>query len=285
MLYSSVALAAPVVDNSIAHNPEKVKPVQDDNIIKDIIESIPSPVEISMAIKDSKGLYNKNLLSPTDNASNYSDSYKKALNLGVYGTDLGFANIYGRTTDVLSYLNVVRDLANDLGIGQFFDYNTIKKLAESADNLDLLIAETTSNFDKINYNLRQQRRDNLSILMLTGGWLEATYLTTKVYEQKNDPVLREKIGEQKVVLEQILLVLDLYKTNPGFGDLLADLRELERAYESVEIVTTMGGGVTQEIIDGQLVVSDGSESSVEITDADIQNISSLIKSIRNKIIS
>jgi hypothetical protein len=257
---------------------------QDNSIIKEIIESIPSPVELSMVIKDQEGLYSKTYLNPTANESKYNTSFKQALNLGIYGTDLGFANIYGRYQDITSYLNVVQGLAEDLSIGQFFEIEQLRKLAESQNNINQLIAETTSNFDKINFHLREQNRDNLSILMLTGGWVESLYLTTRVYEKSKNEVIREKIGEQQVVLGQIMLVLDMYKSNPEFADLVNDLHKLEDVYSQIEMETTYGEA-TQELVDGQLVAVGGSSSTVNITDADVQSISSIVRSIRNKMIN
>ena len=95
-------------------------------------------------------------------------------------------------------MNSVQNLAEGLTIGQFFDYATLKSLAESADqNLDALLRTTTANFEKINYHLRQQKREHLSILLLTGGWLEAVYLTTLVHQRTQNEVLREKLVSKK----------------------------------------------------------------------------------------
>ncbi len=261
------------------------KELQDEeSFIKIILESIPSPVEITTIIKEGGNLYNKADLNPTSNSSKYSSSYKKAINLGIYGTDLGLANMYGKNQDAITYLNSVKSLADGLSIGQFFDYETLKGLLESANNIDQLIAQTTSNLEKINHHLQKQSRDNLSVLILTGNWIEGLYLTTKVYERKKNDVLREKIGEQKIVLEQLLSALEFYKTKPYFPELINDLNELYDIYDAISIETTFGAA-TQKIVDGQLIVEDSSESTVNITDADVQTITSLVRSIRNKMIN
>mgnify|MGYP001115689752 CR=1 FL=1 len=257
----------------------------DDDIINDILQSIPSPLEISLLIKEVGSYYNKADLNDHGKVSTYSTNFDKALNLGIYGTDLGYANIYNKNQDALNYLNSVQNLAEGLTIGQFFDYATLKSLAESADqNLDALLRTTTANFEKINYHLRQQKREHLSILLLTGGWLEAVYLTTLVHQRTNNEVLREKIGEQKIVLDRILLVLDVYKTRNGFAELIADLKKLQSIYNQIEIETVYEEPTMVEK-DGVLVVVDNTKSVVNITDRDIDTITSLTKSIRNKIIN
>jgi hypothetical protein len=67
---------------------------------------------------------------------------------------------------------------------------------------------TTKNFNNINGYLQQQKRANLSILILTGGWLEALHITCQVVEKNpNNDALKERIGEQKIILENIMLLL------------------------------------------------------------------------------
>lgn len=257
-------------------------PTLSDDLINQIIESIPSPIEISFIIKEVSELYSRADLNDANSVGKYDTQFRKALNLGVYGTDLGYANIYGKNQDALSYLKSVKDLADGLSIGQFFDYNTIKRLAESSNNLDSLLVTTTSNIEKINYHLRKQKRESLSILLVTGGWVEAIYLTTLVYQRTKSPLLKEKIGEQKMVLDQILLVLDVYNTRPDFPELITDLRELEKVFREIEIETTYIEPTTIEK-DGVLVVIDNSKTEIKITDSDVDSITSLLKSIRSKI--
>ncbi len=256
--------------------------VMSDEIINDIIQSIPSPLEVTMLIKEGN-IYNRDYLNPSDRASNYTTNFRKALNLGVYGTDLGYANIYGQTQDAISYLNSVQKLAEGLSIGQFFDYHTLKKLAESENNLDSLILNTTQNFEKINFHLREQKRESLSILLLTGGWVEATYLTTLVYNKTPNQSLRDKIGEQKIVLGQILLVLDVYRSKPDFPELISSLRELQKVYDDIEISTVFGDPVMVEK-NGELVFVDKSESKIQMTDEHVARITDLINKIRERII-
>jgi hypothetical protein len=269
------------------------------DIISDILQSIPSPLEISQLIKEVSTEYNVSNLNEATSVNSYNTSYRQALNLGVYSTDLGYCNLYNKNQDILNYLNSVKKLANDLGIGQYFDYETIKRLANSKDNLDSLLNMTQKNFERINGHLQEEKREYQSILILTGGWVEAVYLTTLVHKQTKEQVakgganvaksqeklnkLKEKIGEQKLTLEQILLVLDIFKTKPNFGGLITDLKELQKNYARVEIVTKqLAPKLTQK--GEELIIEDVTDSQVNISEQDLEAIASLIQSIRNKII-
>src|SRR5260221_14777179 len=69
-------------------------PSIDEEVINSILQPIPSPLEISVLLKQSGTKYNSAILNSSDNLPQYNRHYKKALNLGIYGTDLGYTNIY-----------------------------------------------------------------------------------------------------------------------------------------------------------------------------------------------
>src|SRR5574339_87719 len=137
-------------------------PTISDDAIGSILESIPQPLEISMLLKESGKKYNSAILNSPDFTSKYNTNYKRALNLGVYGTDLGYTNIYEQSQDGIQYMSTIRDLANELNIGQFFEMETIGRLVSNSENLDSLLLITTQNFNSINHYLQSQNRSHLS---------------------------------------------------------------------------------------------------------------------------
>lgn len=258
-------------------------PTIDAAVLNGIIQSIPSPLEIAFLVKEVGGEYNKTYLNNTDNLHKYNSSHAKALNLGVYGADLAYANIFNKSQDGLSYLSAVTSLAEDLSIGQFFDANILKKLIKHNDNLDSLLLITTSNFEKINLYLQEQNRSQLSILLLTGGWLEGLNLLCDVYNKNPNPELKERIGEQKVVLEQLLQLLNYYEHDENINKLREQLKPLESVYKDVTI-EIVEGEVSFEVVDGIMQVVDNSYSKVAVTDEQIKTISTSVISSRKSII-
>ncbi len=272
------------LSNSIGRNNK-----QDDDIISTILQSIPSPLELSQLIKEVGTDYNLNFLNASTSVNNYNTSYRQALNLGIYSTDLGYCNLYNKNQDILNYLSSVKDLANDLGIGQYFDAETIKKLVGDRNNLEALINTTQQNFEKINTHLREEKREYQSVLLLTGGWIESVYITTLVYKQTKAKggakveKLKEKIGEQKLTLEQLVLVLEIYKSKPSFDGLVADFKELQKVYNRVQIVTKQGASKTV-IVNGEPTATSETTTTVTMSDADLELIAAQLANIRNKII-
>ena len=257
-----------------------------EEVISSILESIPQPLEISSLLKESGKKYNAGYLNSPDFTSKYNSNYKRALNLGIYGADLGYTNIYEKNQDGVKYMAAIKEMADGLNIGRFFDIETIGRLATNSKNLDSLLLITTQNFNQINHYLQTQNRSNLSVLLITGGWLEALHITSEVASLSPDNVeLRETIGSQKIILENIMLLLSFYKeSDQSMASLLNDLDELKKAYDKVNITYTYKES-TFEIKDGVMVIKDNSTSTIDITNDDLTAIKSITSNIRNKITS
>lgn len=260
-------------------------PKIDEDLVNGILQQIPSPLEISSILKESGSKYESNILNSDNNLSKYNNNFKKALNLGVFGTDLGYTNIYEQSKDGIKFLAAIKSLANDLNIGQFFDIETIGRLASNSKNLDSLLLITTQNFNNINNYLQEQGRSQISVLLLTGGWVEAMQVVCQVAAKNpKNKDLPEKIGEQKIILEQLVLLLGFFESDANMASLLTDLKALETAFKSVEITTTYKES-TMKIVDGVAVITDNSTTSIKITPEDIKNITQIVNNLRNNIIN
>jgi hypothetical protein len=257
-----------------------------DDVLESILQQIPSPLEISVLLKESGTNYNKEFLNETDKISAYNSNFKKALNLGVYGTDLGYTNIYEQNQDAIFYLNAIRDLSDGLSIGQFFNFGTIKRLATNSRNLDSLLLITTKNFNSINSYLQNQQRSNLSVLLLTGGWIEALHILCQVSEKNpNNQELIERIGEQKIILESIMLLLSFYSdSDPNIGDLTKQVAQLQAQFENIQITQTYAESTLEEV-NGIVTITNKSTSSINITQEDVKKIAATTAQIRDYIIN
>lgn len=274
-----------------------ISPVESDQMemsgeaIENIIQSIPSPLEMTTIIKESGASFFKKMLNETDNVDNYATGFKKAINLGIYGVDLGYINIYEKTHLAFDYLGVVKTLSNELKVGQFFDFSTLKRLAGNSKNIDSILYISTSGFERMNNYLNERQRGNISILILVGGWIESLYIATRatnvdiIDKHLNaNRKLKERIGEQKIVLDDIMLLLTVYKNIPGFNTLINDLEELREIYKDVKITYTYEEPEMQEV-DGMLIVVDKSTSTVEMNPEQRKQIMIKVNSIRNNIIN
>lgn len=260
-------------------------PVIDEQVIQSILEQIPSPLETSVLLKQSGTSYNEDILNVPGNVSKYNANYSRALNLGIYGTDLGYTNIYEQKIAGIRYLSAIKTLAKDLGIGQYFDIETIGKLAANSKNLDSLLLITTQNFNSINKHLQGENRSNLSVLLLAGGWLEAMEIICQVaVDDRSNTQLKETIGAQKIILEQLVLLLSFYESDTQMAALSNDFKELKSLFDAIKITYTYKES-TMEIVNGVAVIKDNSTTTIDITDENVSDIQKKTSAIRNKITS
>ncbi|MBC7862651.1 MAG: hypothetical protein IAF38_06720 [Bacteroidia bacterium] len=252
--------------------------------INNIIQSIPTPLEISSLIKDAGANYDVNMLNPASNASNYNSNYDVAFNIGIYSADLGYINIYEKTYSGLEYLSSIKKLADNIKVGQFFDFETLKRIASNNKNYDSLLFISTDNFNKMDKYLRDQKRGELSVLMITGAWLEGMHVATEVCKVKETKELTERIGYEKINLDNIIVILNAYKHSKYFETLAAKMESLKKIYEQVNIMKEYKEPETKEV-NGQLVIVDNSKSFVNITEATVQEITAKVAAIRSEMIN
>lgn len=269
-----------------AHQDEKIstKPQISTEALVDIINSIPPPIELSVLIKEVGGPYAKSPLNPTENSSKYNTNFKKAVNLGVYGADLGYISLYDQSQDAIDCLGAVKDMADQLSIGHFFDFETIRKLASNKHDLDSLVFVSTQNFAKMNDYLKENDRVNLSVLMLTGGWLEGLHIASHIAREHDNKELNAKIGDQKIILDQIMLLLNVFQGHPEIKAFTTEMKQLQELYDDVEIITTYEEQTLEEV-DGIMIFVDNTTSEVKISAQLLKDIEDKVDEIRNNLIN
>lgn len=255
-----------------------------EEIIGDVIQNISSPVEMANLIKSTGVDFSQQMLNSPENISDYSTSFKRALNLGVYSADLGYINSYDKSNIVVSYLLAVKSLADGIRVGQFFDFESLKRMASNSSNLDSLMQISVSSFNQMDNYLRQQNRSNVSALVITGAWLEGLYIASNVIEQTQNEDLINRLGEQKEIVDILYIILQNYDQNPNFKSLIDHIGELKELYKNVKITKEVGEPKTIEQ-DGMLIIVQDEVSHVDISPEDLGTIIGKIKEIRADIVS
>lgn len=82
--------------------------------------SIPSPMQTALLLKESGASYDNTLLNSTSSAVKNETASSKALNLGIYGADLGYATIFDNTEDAIEYVATTKKMSGELGISNRF---------------------------------------------------------------------------------------------------------------------------------------------------------------------
>jgi len=260
-------------------------PVINEDAINEIISSFSSPVEMAALMKSLEEPFSKKYLVDPAKTEDYDTNNKKAFALGILSADLGYLNVYERTNLIVQYLSAIKRLSDDLRVSQFFDFQSLKRLATSNDNIDSLQFLSVQSFRDMDQYLRQSGRSNLSLLAITGVWLESLYLLTQVVDQqKKASDLKERIGEQKILFNLLFPIISIYEDDPYFSDLSKDFKELQNIFEQIEISYQVGDPETV-VIDGHVTIIQNEQSIVKMTDEQLEQIILLTKKIRNKLIN
>ncbi|MFT6211160.1 MAG: hypothetical protein ACJATE_001791 [Bacteroidia bacterium] len=243
--------------------------------------SIPSPIQTAILIEKSGADYSKGFLNDAKKVSTYATNYQKALNLGVYGADVGYVTIYNQSQDALKYLGVINKLTDELGITGAFDESTIKRFETNfgkRDSMLNLVAVAYRNSDAF---LKDNDRMNVGALILAGGWIETLYFTTQIAVEDGNKDVINRIGEQKYTLNNIVKMLTPFYNQPEYDVLVDDLIDLAYDFDAISIQYTYEkSGV--DIANKTTKIN--SKTEVVITPEHLQAIADKVANIRNKIV-
>ena len=242
---------------------------------------LPSPFEMAALIMRSGATYDQSILNPTKSVTNYTNNFKKGLNLGIYGADLAYTLMYDKSQDGVNYLTVCTNLANELGIIGAFETATLARIQGNIDRRDSLVRIATDNFGKVDMYLKENERLSTSSLVLAGGWIEILYIATEIAESGEHAAILERVGEQKLSLELLIEHMTKFEQEEGFTDLLRDLVELKNTYSQVKILYDYKDSSTDTSANTLII---NTTSTVEISEETFNSIKEQVISIRNKII-
>jgi len=264
------------IDSTLLKDPTIVK-------INNRLFSIPSPSQVALLVKDNKVPYNKELLNPVQNQNNYSTTFKQALNLGIYGTDLSYLNIYEQLPDAAGYFAVIKVLSKELGILSTLDDKTLKRIEDNSNNKDSLLYIFSMVYRDADAYLFNNNRNEVGLLILAGGWVESLYIMTQTLKKNNNQEIINRIGDQKYPLNNLIELKRPYygKVSNEFDAFLEELVELATVFDGVVIEYTFEPPTVDEANTLTVV---NSKSKTIINDYQLQKITELVEKMRKQIV-
>ena len=248
--------------------------------IDELISNIASPIEVAALIHSMNVPYSEQYLVNPEALSN-NTIFEMAYSLGALSADLGYLNMYEKTGTAVNFLTIINGLADAMDIDQFFDFETIKRLATSSSDLDSLMFISVYSFNKMDDHLREIQRSDLSSLMMAGVWIEGLYLSTQIAKNNSNEDLKTMIGEQKLILNDLLIILENYRNEEVIAGYISDLELIKDVFDQVKITYTLGEPSTIEK-DGMLIVVQSESSHVSMSDEIMQQIIEITEQVRNK---
>ncbi|MCT4582181.1 MAG: hypothetical protein N4A35_12285 [Flavobacteriales bacterium] len=268
-----------VVDKVVSA--EEEQPLTRTEQIENIVYNIPSPTETVSILKRAGAVYVFDYPNDPLNAEDYQTLSKQGLNMGVYGADLTYATVFNKTTETSFYLSCVTKLGRKLGVEQVFNEDVNERIQDNVENRDSMQVIVNETFWELDAYLKEQGRENVSSLVVAGGWIESLYLAVQfVKANPENEEMRQRIAEQKYSLDNLVGLIKSYKNKAGVDEVLASLLELKEVFDKIEEKKTAGGSTAE---DGSMLI--GSVITLDVTDELMNEIIERVEEIRTEIVS
>ncbi len=221
-----------------------VDKITESEIIDELGEGIPIyynmylTVELSSLFENEGASFQQGILNSVEKVKEYITSSEKALNLGVYAVDLSYSRVFEQYQKAGSYFSAMTRLSEELGIPQDFIYETSDRLENNISNKDSLNKIANEIYVATDEYLRENDRGNAAAMIVTGGWVEALYLASEVFDLENeneDFEYMERIVEQKHSLNNLIELLSGFQGDETISSLLSKLKDLQPSFEEFEV--------------------------------------------------
>jgi len=246
-----------------------------------IVYSVPSSAEMVQLLENAGATYNYKLLNDIKSVDTYTSTKSRGLNLGIYGADLNYANIFDNTQETMFYIQCTQKLAEALGIENAISDNLVTRAQDNVENKDSMLNIVSEMFWELHDYLEQNDKLDITAFIVAGGWIEGLYLATQtVNEAAPNKEIVQKVADLKLSLEHLLGLLNSYEQNDNIDAIISDMNRLKEVYEKLE-VKKEATSVEQE---GETAVISGGVD-INITMDQFKEIKKLALEIRTNYVS
>ena len=203
--------------------------------VREVVYPLPTAFEVTEMINKIEASYILGLSNLTANTDKYFTDKAQALNLGVYSADLSYASTYNMQQEIMSYLEASENLIVELGITGAFSKTFISDIETSINDKSKLTKLITNSFyDAYEYLVKSDKQD-LSLLVLTGSWIEGMYISCNISETVyHNPELVKIILHQKNSLNKLIELLNTDTQHETIKEILVQLKPIKQVYESID---------------------------------------------------
>jgi len=253
--------------------------------VNQIILGLGEPIDIvSLIYSEGVPFSAKQVVSPKF-SDNLNTSYRRALGLGIIETDFLYLAVNKKSNLSLAQIKAIKSLAEGLQVGHYFDDKQLIEFSKKPELNDSIITLANMGFNKMNKYLLDNNRAAECAMIVTGIWIESLYHASQcIIETPNKKVI-EYIGMQKQVMDELYVVLNTFKKEKEYQEIIQNIELIKKEYDGVTIVTT--DGETQKIVDenGNITYQSTSVSKVTISNDQLKNISAIVEKIRNVLLN
>jgi hypothetical protein len=218
-------------DTSKEEKKEKITKEEVKKEVKEVVYPIPTSYEITETLNKTGASFIIGISNDVENVDKYVTEEKQAINLGVYSADLSYTSTYNMKQYTMDYMDVVRNLVKELGITGAFSPDFYDKVQENFDNKEKLTNLITNSFYDTYEHMNKKGKEELSLMVVAGSWIEAMYITTHISENTyHNKEIVQLIADQEKTLTKLLDVLKKQKDNETINKIINDLKPIKAVY-------------------------------------------------------
>ncbi len=249
---------------------------------QNIFYSMPSPLELSSLIKKAEGQYRKDLLHNPAKTNIYQSARTRALALGAFGADLSYSAVYEEQGDAVKFLAASKRLGETIGIQEAFSAEIIERANANLDNRDSMMAIMAEMYWQTNSQLKEESRNQLSLLVVAGGWIEGLYLGCSVYDPTEPNInLQKRMSEQKFASQQLEEMFIQLKDDQMIEETDIMFQPLFELFNSLEIAHEES---TVSLNEGARSITIGGKTNIIMTAEQFENLRNIVFELRAKIV-
>lgn len=201
---------------------------------KNMAYKLPSPIELYLFLKNHEARYDKEVLNSIENIEKYIDNTSKAINFGIYASDLAYSTVFEEPQKTFFYYKTVKQLADELGLVEGFDETITQRINDNINNTDSLYEITSDAYWEACNHLEAIGKSDVLTYIIIGGWLESVYIainSVDKFSNKNKIVIR--ISEQQLLLENLLDHMRTIEKDDGLNNLTEKLEDLQLSFDKL----------------------------------------------------
>ncbi len=215
--------------------------------IEEVLYEIPPPSEIPYLLQATGADFDENLINDESKVDQYRTTERvSSLNLGVYATDMGYLSSYDKTQEAMNYLTTSKTLADHLGITGAFDVELLKRFEDNLGSKDSLSAIIDESMTKTDEYLKNDARNKIAAMVLTGSFIEGLYISTELVrtyphdlpEDARNLILIPLVMvilKQEKPLGDLIKLMESIDSDGSNSSLIEDLKDLQSSFEKLNI--------------------------------------------------
>ncbi|MBS1939258.1 MAG: hypothetical protein JST38_00050 [Bacteroidetes bacterium] len=241
---------------------------------------MPTPNELFQIVREMSGEGQKRMMSPAKEVDRYVTTPKRALNFGVYATDLVYASSYKITSEVVRYYLTCKKLGDELGLSGTFSDGDFVRLERNLTHGDSLDVISNDAYERAYRKMQDDQMGPTLSMVLAGGWVESMHLVMRqvLHFDAADPLVA-RVAEQKVSLDHLVDLMEAYKNDSSVTAMRNELIKLRDIYDQFQVVRSAHQGASPS---GRMVLGD--DVTIVLTPEGFEQLGTAVEALRENII-